>query len=1342
VTETRWTPEQERAISLRGCNILVSAAAGAGKTSVLVERVIRHVLNPSAPLDLERLLAVTFTEKAAAEMKQRVRASLEEAFAKSPGDPWISRQRSLLDRAQISTIHSFCLHVVKRYFYKAGLDPSFRVLDENEAELLRQDALSELFEALYQDEGEYGDAFRAVVDRYGGRRVDEALQATVLRLHDFARNQASMNEWLGAAMGAGSETPGRDAAGGATAGGLASDEGAIWTSPWMGCIIAAAAKDIGRALSRAEESLRISCEPDGPGAYREAVQSDVAFYRSVANALQPPAPGESAAVYAERLTATVQAVRSFSFTQLPGRVDKKCDPAKSELAKGLRDQGKKAFGKVAKYAFTRPAADLAREIAETAVFMRSLVRVARDLDRRYSGKKLDRGGLDFSDLERYCLDILERDDCQVARDLRKEFDCVLVDEYQDTSPLQERILSLVSSQEAEAGNRFMVGDLKQSIYRFRLAEPHIFLDKFRRYRKDPGEGIRVDLSHNFRSRQEVISAANHVFKQVMREDVAEIEYGEDHELRMGASYPQAGDDSYEAELHLVERVEPEPEAPGETGETGETGEGGESQDAGQAGDAGAGDKVEEFEALEKEALVVASRINTLVDPKCPLMLWDPKTKISRPCSFRDIAILMRSTKDRANAVLEVLQRCDIPAYADTGTGYFQAREVEIALSLLSVIDNPRQDIPLAAVLRSPIVGLAPADLARIRASHKREEFYDAVRAFAREVAPSRQAGGREGLLSLGEQAASGQAGRVTASEENNRRRIAASLTEFLEDLDRWRTMARRRPLAEVLWTILRETGYQDYVGGLPGGAQRQANLRALCDRAREFDSYGRHGLFRFLRFIEKIQDTKGDLGTARALGEHEDVVRVMSVHKAKGLEFQVVFVMDLGKQFNMDDLRQDVLFHRDLGIGGMHCDLEHRVKYPTALHQAISLRLREEDLAEEMRVLYVALTRAKEKLVMVGSARELSKRLDRWTRTDPGSAITCLDWVCPALLGSEDAPVQVRFWGTPDGEAIPLPSPRVAGEKDLAWRDVKDLVPPALSRPEVYEEVRRRLEWQYPNAALTTTFGKMSVGELRRRLEGEEEEAQRFGTEPEERFAVRAGIAAGASTAAFAAAAGPVGTVEVRRSASGTVRGIAVHTLLAKMRLDRLETLEGIREEADRLQKLGFIEPPGVGEEDIRRVSEFFATPLGQTLRSASQKVRREVPFTMKVPAALFEEAGGTGTSDTSVGSSSVSSSSAADSGKTGLASATDFVVVQGVIDLLIDEGDGLIVLDYKTDDVPESGLDARFASYLPQISLYALAAARILRRPVKRASIVFLHHNRTFDAAWREYLRVRGFDV
>lgn len=1289
MADTRWTGEQELAITLTGNNMLVSAAAGAGKTSVLVERIIRKVLSPRDPLDLERLLAMTFTEKAASEMKERIRSSLEQALRDSPGDPRIERQLALLDRAQISTIHAFCLRILKRYYFRVNLDPSFRVLDANEAELLRVETLEELFEDLYDDPTSHGDVFRSLVERFGGRAVDEGFQSTVLKLHEFVRSQPSVTGFFQLAKK------------------RASGEDLVWLT----CLASRALRDIRRARALVEEAKCLCAAPGGPHSYLKALDDDIRLFgeaevlidglrREAEEAIEKKEGLRD--VLREIAGAVASHLSGASFARLSPARD--CDPDLRSRAQALRNLGKEAFTKVRHYAFTRPLDEVIAEMAAVGPLVSGLCDIVEDLDRRYTAKKRDKGGVDFADLERYCLEILEMDSGKIAGDVRREFDWILIDEYQDTNPLQERILTLVSRKDTGRGNVFMVGDLKQSIYRFRLAEPGLFLEKFRSYvppgqvegeshrtvEGDTSPGIRIDLTHNFRSRVEVLDAVNAIFADIMREEVADIDYAGGHELSPGATYPPHRGE-YAVELHLVERLPAtSPEGKGASyGETPSPGQaaGREGRDpvasvngepnsedpasSESTGVQAASGDLEEYEALEKEALVAASRIKRMVDPRDPLLIWDPKTKTQRPCSYRDIAILMRSTKDRANAVAEVLSRCDVPCYAESATGYFQAREVEIALSLLSVMDNPLQDIPLAAVLRSPIVGLDPSDLAVIRAAFKNGAFFDAVRSFS--------------------------------LSESAEPRLKETLRRFLEDLDRWRTRVRRRPLAEVLWNILRETGYHDYVGGLPGGGQRQANLRALCDRARQFDSFGRHGLPRFLRFIERLRESEGDLGTARALGEHEDVVRLMSIHKAKGLEFPVVFVLDLGKKFNKDDLRADILFHRELGVGAFYVDLENRVKYPTALHQAIAARIDRENTAEEMRVLYVALTRAKEKLVMVGSARGIETALARWERSDPESANTYLDWICPVALSEARADLfVVKMWGTQDGEPVPPPSDSFSEPLDLRWRDVKTLAPPPPADPEVSREVRRRLEWRYPLNFLTTVRAKMSVGELKRRLDADDEEFPRFLPRPTRRM----------------------GMDEAKAYSAALERGIAVHGLLARIRLELTHSPEAVASENRRLVEAGHLKPPGVDPADIARVAAFFASPAGIAVREARGSVLRELPFTLKLPARVFaanlpdaapagalspEEAGG------------------------------DFVIAQGVIDMLLDEPDGIIIFDFKTDDITGDEVKRRTVAYTPQIAIYALAAERILGKPVKKASIFFLGPLREEKVDWESYVKSRG---
>ncbi|TLN17021.1 helicase-exonuclease AddAB subunit AddA, partial [bacterium] len=540
----------------------------------------------------------------------------------------------------------------------------------------------------------------------------------------------------------------------------------------------------------------------------------------------------------------------------------------------------------------------------------------------------------------------------VALELREYFAEVLVDEYQDINAVQETILRLVSRQETDNPNMFMVGDVKQSIYRFRLAEPALFLQKYRSFPRDAGaQDLGVDLARNFRSRREVVDAVNFVFRQLMTERAGEIAYDEKAELVCGAEYLPGCEGVPVAagpvELHLIEK-----QAPGggtvaaDEGETDGDGPGG-CEDYGDAGD-GAGpslaEELAELDAARQEARIAARRIRVLVHgtsdlPGSEVCVFDKGAGGYRPVQYRDIAVLMRAPGNAANIYLEEFRQAGIPAYANLGSGYFTATEVEVMMSLLKVIDNPRQDIPLAAVLRSPVVGLTAEELAAIRLAALPGDFYEALRRVAGNL-PSEA--GSEPPPEFVDEALGRKAG------------------AFLARLDEWRTMARQGSLADLIWRLYNDTGYYAYVGGMPGGAQRQANLRSLYDRARQYEATTFRGLFRFLRFVEKFRESGHDLGAARALGENEDVVRVMSIHKSKGLEFPVVIVAGLGKQFNTSDLREQALLHKELGIGLPVMDPELRLTYPSIAWEAIKRRLYFEMLAEEMRILYVALTRARE----------------------------------------------------------------------------------------------------------------------------------------------------------------------------------------------------------------------------------------------------------------------------------------------------------------------------------------------------------------------------------------------
>ncbi len=1320
-SESNWTPEQRLAIEFRGNSMLVSAAAGAGKTSVLVERVIQQVLSPDQPCDIERLLVVTFTEKAALEMKERLRSALQDAKTKRPDDTRITRQISFLERAQISTIHSFCLSIVKRYFYRVNLDPSFRVLDSNESELLRYEALDEVFEDRYG--GDFPDYkfFWGLVEMYGGRGVDETLKETVLRLHDFSKTQPSIEDWFENTLdwyakvrefmnSTPQDNPGSSGF----------DE-MVLRLPWARVLLDCLVTDLDEAISHAEEACAVCLMPSGPEYYLPVIEEELSFFKEahdlaekVSVALESPEMFSEMQVLGQdgcTFISKIRAIGEFKFKRLPSKRNSEAIPELVERAKDYREKAKNAFKGIARNTLMRPSGQILGELRDLVPFIECLVNIVLDLDKKYIEKKKDRGGVDFSDLERYCLEILRQDDFNLAREVRNSYDYVFVDEYQDTNPVQDAILALVST----PCNLFMVGDIKQSIYRFRLAEPKIFLEKYNTYRyikenrpvDSDAPGVKISLAKNFRSRKEVVDAVNFLFERIMLKSVAEIDYTKGHRLYLGASYPEESGQALTAGLLLVERNSlSAEELPGQ-----EPSSCSEGQETGSeaVGSNGAGDQdtldqdsdSEEYEGLEKEALVVASKIQELVDPEKPFKIWDAKKSQFRNCTYKDIAVLMRATKNRANVMIDIFQRCGIPAYSELGTGYFRAREVEVALSLLSVIDNPRQDIPLAAVLRSPVVGLAPRSLAVIKAISPKEEFYDSLVDF----------------VALGDIAVQALWGE-NSEQEAQRLEVTCLqkvLSDFLEKLDSWRTMSRRMPLAHVLWNVLGETGYYDYAGGLPGGAQRQANLRALFNRAAEFDNFGRHGLFRFLRFIEKIQESKGDLGTARALGEHEDVVQVLSIHKSKGLEFPVVFVVDLGKQFNMEDLKNDILFHKDLGIGAMYCDLATRVKYPTLAYKANQAQIRKDNLAEEMRVLYVAMTRAKEKLYLAGSARGLAKQIDRWKKPGLSKAVTYLDWVCPAILHEQCTPFHVEIWGVPGAPPVPEPFLSSSFECSVTWNEVKNLVvPDSPEDPVVYPEVKKRLEWDYPYRPYCITPAKMSVGELKRRLDFEDE-IWRFLPSPEKRLAFTGGMA------------------------SGVERGTAVHELLARMDLAKGSCELGVIQEVDRLSSMGFLEKKYIEPEDISRICKFFASPTGKLIVLSPERVKREIPFTMKLDVRL-KRSGAEGSFG--LGYDLGNETACPDEVVLDLAGGhfpssapKESLLVQGVIDVIIEDSDGLTILDYKTDSISIAEVPRLVNRYKPQVSLYSYSAEKILGIPVKRTALIFLTPGVEEEIDWRGYM-------
>ncbi|WP_225442748.1 helicase-exonuclease AddAB subunit AddA [Paenibacillus lycopersici] len=978
-----WTDDQWRAIVTGGSNILVAAAAGSGKTAVLVERIIRKI---AADTDVDRLLVATFTKAAAAEMKERIRIALEKELDKKPDSDHLRRQLALMGRASITTLHSFCLDVIRRYYSLIGLDPGFRIANETEAELLRMDVLDELFEERYAAaDGPEGGAFLTLVDRFGGERGDEPLYALVLKLYDFAQSNPWPKAWL-------QQT---------AASFRVKDGSELGATDWVASLGGSVALTLRGAERLLEQALGLTRLPAGPEAYGETFRDDLGVVRSLI-----------AKVESQPWETWHEAFGAASFGKLKGqRGGDAIDKSLQEQAKDLREQAKTLIGGLNDELFMRSPEQFAAELRESAPFMETLAGLVERFGERFEAAKLEKGLIDFGDMEHYCLRIL-RDGSSTpdnmvpsaaALEYQQQFDEILLDEYQDTNMVQEAIVSLMSR--PGKGNRFMVGDVKQSIYRFRLAEPGLFLGKYKSYASAAGPaertdgpagddaapeeggaeyGVRIDLARNFRSRQEVVDGVNDVFRAIMREKAAEMDYDARAELVCGASYPAASDggppERYAVELAVLDRggseeAESRGDAASDADDAVRDAEGGESPP----------ESPEELQTVQMEARWIARQILRLKgmspdgdEAEEPFLVYDGKRGRKRPLAWRDIVILLRADKQWAPIMIEELQQQGIPAYAELSSGYFEATEVETMLSLLRVVDNPYQDIPLAGALRSPIVGLSAEELSIVRIAGGRVPYFEAVRS--------------------------------AAGEDSTPGELRSKLNRFLDALEAWRSEARQGSLADLLWRIYRETGYYDLVGGMTGGLQRQANLRALHDRTRQYEATTLRGLFRFLRFIDRMRDSGGDLGTARALGEQEDVVRIMSIHKSKGLEFPVVFAAGLGKSFNRRDLHSQFLMHKQLGLGPRYVDTELRVAYPTLPYLAIKQKLAMESLAEEMRILYVALTRPKEKMFLVGTVASADKVLQRWQSALDAegrlpdfriaSAARFLDWLGPLAMGA------------------------------------------------------------------------------------------------------------------------------------------------------------------------------------------------------------------------------------------------------------------------------------------------------------------------------------------------------
>ena len=1233
-----WTEEQKRVIEVRDKDVLVSAAAGSGKTAVLVERIISRITDPVQPVDIDRLLVVTFTNAAAAEMRERIRDALEQRAEEEPDNVHLQKQLVLIHHASIMTIHSFCLQVLRSHFHTIGLDPAFRIADEGECRLMEQDTVKEVLDEAYE---EGRPDFHEFLECVATGKSDDVVEELILQLYHFSLGHPWPEEWLQECCRMYEREPSEKEE--------ASGEGAWYRQPWFGVVM----QDIRLLLSDLQKEMdrarKISGLPGGPYPYLDVLDKDRALLQDIFDARDYASMGRAFA-------------QLGNFSRMPVIRDKMVDEGLKKQVQDIRNSIKKEIGEIRERYFYADPETLEAEFYESGRIVRELAHLTGVLSGRFAEKKRDKNILDFSDLEHMALEILlERREGEAvpsaaAREYASVYEEIMTDEYQDTNLVQELILNSISGAGRGAHNRFMVGDVKQSIYRFRLARPEIFVEKYQEYAgPDREDCCRIDLHKNFRSRPEVLEGINFIFRQIMTENAGGIRYDEDAALYPGAVFKEGNDPEFlPVEIRLLDRREP----------------------AGQSGDSpentSADSRRQTFGSRqEAEACLVGSRIREIVGKE---KVWDRELGVYRPASWKDIVILLRTVSGWAEPFRQVLSDMGIPCFTGSQTGYFSAAEVRNVLSYLQILDNPVQDLPLAGVLRSAMGGFTDEELAVIRARRKEERFYDCCRGFQRETVsddkttdcPKTESDPDRVLQEL---------------------RIREKLDRFFSIYESLRAIIPYTPVHLLIEEVLEKTGYGDYVSALPAGQQRRANLDMLVEKAVAYESTSYRGLYHFVHYIENLKKYEIDYGEANINGESGDTVRIMSIHKSKGLEFPVVFVCGMAKKFNESDSRSRVVLHPDLGIGCDYVDSELRLKEPSLLKKVIQRRIRQETLGEELRVLYVAMTRAKEKLILTAAAEDLQKDMEKYSLVLEGcgeselpysyltSATSFLDWVIPPVMRQPDGSRMFQCFQILPGE-LRLQSLMDDTGETIRLQRLLNMDMGKCQDEETASYLNRVFHAEYPFEKDQEIKAKVSVSELKRMSPGQTEEDGLMLYPPEEEPLIP-------------------GFMQKEQAAAGAARGTIYHSFMQNLDFSKKEPLEIQLEELIKCGKMTREESNSLRLSDIRT---FLESDTGVRMRMAAERgdLYREQPFVIGVSAAAVCEDW----------------------------NPEEAVLVQGIIDAFFYEEDGgIVLLDYKTDRI---GNPKKLAEkYRPQLDYYAMALGRLTGHSVKRTVIYSFYQGR-----------------
>ena len=1192
MSEVKWTEEQSQAIHEKGSNILVAAAAGSGKTAVLVERIINKIIQEE--IDIDKLLVVTFTNAAASEMRERILNAIYKKIEEEPTNLRLQKQITLLNKSNICTIHSFCLDVIRNNFYEINISPNFRIGDTAEIELLKEEVLDELFEDLYLKEDE---GFLKLLEIYTSYKDDEPLKDIVKSIYNFIQSAPFPEKWLAEKVKLFDiDIENTDFA--------ETVWGKIILNNYKECI-----EENILGLKKIKKELDAENELEK---FSQAIRLDIENL-------------ESLLVNLNSWDKSYELAKTFSFVRWPS--SKKINSETPAFVKEKRDMINAKFKKLKDSIFIYTSAEVLSDLKNMYEVLKLLQAIILKFNENYKKAKLERNIIDFNDIEHLALKILIKDEdgkyvpSEIAKKYQDKFEEIAIDEYQDSNMVQEYILTSIS----KGNNIFMVGDVKQSIYKFRQAMPELFLNKYKTYKlkkeKTEADDLKIQLFKNFRSRKNILDTTNIIFQEIMSQDLGDVDYNEDEYLNLGANYeePQLENIDFagKTEINIINLEDTTKDVQED-----------EEDNV----------KTERIENSILEARYVAKKINELVNSNYYVL---DKKEGYRKVTYKDIVVLLRSTTELSPIYEKEISDLGMPVYSETSTEYLNSVEIQLIMSCLKIIDNPMQDIPLVTVMRSMIGGFTDNDLIEIRLADKYENFYESI-----------------------------VKARIQVNEE-----LRNKIDSFLELINNWREASEFLALDELIWKIYMDTGYYNYVGLMQNGKLRQANLKMLFERAKQYESASFKGVFNFINFIDKLKLRNNDLGAAKIIGENENVIRIMSIHKSKGLEFPVVFLSSTGKNFNLKDLREKILIHQEIGFGPNYENSELKIEYPTLAKEAIKMVSKRESISEEMRVLYVALTRAKEKLIITGIEKDLQKSIESKEKelqiyeNEDNSKINSkilenyksyLDWIELVYLKNKIRNSDIfEFNVISKAEILNQTVESEAERKDV----LKDIANKKVSK-ENMEKIKNILEWEYKYKDSTEMPSELSVSKIKELSKDKTEEKIGI-TLKKPNFLIE--------------------KTELTPAEKGTI----MHLCLQKLNYKEDYNLEKLKNMVNNLVKQEIILPKEAESVNYNKILAFLSSNIWKEMQTA-KVVEQEKAFYLNLKAnEIYQN------------------------------NAEDEILVQGIIDLYyITNNDELVLVDYKTDYVEKNNEQSLEDKYNIQLEIYKKALEESLNRKVDKVYI------------------------